>query len=343
MFKRTSQGAKRGWLKATGVVLLISAALILFPTPAYADIPDADVMKIDSFRIARNLWEEGDFLLTFEYSISWDVPENEPDEPADQTLIFRLMDGDETQILGYSVPYVYVYKGYRAGVSSMYWDAETAPPWEQSAVLWFMENPGLDPDPRIVKQAISNGDYSPYETQADNRKYVTGYIINAAKALEQAWEVAAGSLIGDGNYFTIDGETYFQGAVPGLKLFCPDLFTLIQVTPTYEEEEWTLEHQTATEAQWEGTWIATSLEGISELFGGVKWSFITAAACGLGFLGLLFFCYRKFEDVKPGLLLGILPIVAGSVLGFVPLVAMGLVCFGAIMFIAYTFWFKAAA
>ena len=342
MFKRAKQGAKRGWLKAAGIIFLAGIAITLSAAPVYADITDPTVMEIQSVRIVHNLWEPDDFLLVFQYTLSWDPVENEPDQPADQTFIFKLMNGDETETYGYALPYVYVYNGYRAGVASMYWDSFTAPPWLGTCVLWFQENPGLDPNPTTVKRDISAADYTTYDTKEDNQDYLGDYIITSGRSLEQAWAVSAGSIIGADNYLTADGETYYQGAIPGLLLFCPDVFGILQVTPTYTEEEWTLENQNQAERQWTGTWVGDALEGLSGLFGGARWSLITMAACGFGFLGLLFFCYSRFEDVKPGLLLGILPLVAGSVLGMFPLVMLGLICFAAIMFIVYTFFFKAA-
>lgn len=300
-------------------------------------------MEYESVRITRNLYEEGDMLLTFHYAISWTLPENQPDEPASETFVFRLMNEAETETLGFSLPYPYVYSGYGEGAGSMYWDAVSAPTWEANCILSLEENPGLDPDPKVVKRSVTADDYSSFTEQADNQSYLRDYLIDVALLLELSWEVEPGSLIGDDNYLTAVGETYFQGAIPGLKLFCPDLFAIKEIVPQTEDREWTLAHQTQTEQQWEGTWVQDSLEGISGLFGGVGWSTITTVGCVFGFLGLLAFSHIKFQNTKPGLLLGILPMMGGAILGFFPLVAVGLVCFGGIMFLAYTFWFKRAS
>jgi len=310
--------------------------------PVYADIIDPDVMQFNSVRITRNLYEPGDMLLTFHYAISWTDSLNQPDEPASETFIFRLMNEEETETLGHAIPYPYVYSGYGEGVGSMYWDALTAPTWEGLYVLRLEENPGLDPNPKVVKRSITADDYSPFTSQEENQTYLRNYLIDAAFLLEAAWGVEPGSLIGDDNYLTAAGETYFQGAIPGLKLFCPALFAINELVPQTEDREWTQTHQTQTEQQWQGTWVQDSLDGLSGLFGGVGWSMITSVGCIAVFLALLAFCHAKFQTTKPGLLLGILPMMGGAVLGFFPYVVLGLICFGGIMFLAYTFWFKGA-
>lgn len=300
-------------------------------------------MEVDSALITRNLYEEGDMLLTFHYAISWTLPEDQPDEPASETFIFRLMNEAETEILGHSIPYPYVYDGYGEGISSMYWDAASAPTWGINYFLWLTENPGLDPNPKIVKSSITADNFSPFTETEDNQNYLRDYLVDMALTLELAWGVEPGSLIGDKNYLTAAGETYFQGAIPGLRIFCPAIFAIKKLVPQADEKEWSLEHQTQVEQQWEGTWVQDSLEGMSDLFGGVGWPTLTGIGCIAGFLALLAFSHMKFQDTKPGLLLGILPLLGGAVLGFVSLVIVGLVSFGGIMFLAYTFWFKRAA
>lgn len=299
-------------------------------------------MEYKSVRITRNLYEPGDMLLTFYYEISWTAPENQPDEPADEAFIFRLMNADETETLGYSLPYPFLYNGYGEGVGSMYWDAASAPTWEVDRILRIEENPGLDPSPKVVKRSVTTDDYSPYSEQEDNQEYLRAYLIDAAKSLEVAWELETGTLLGADNYLTAAGGSYFEGAILGLRVLCPDIFSIKETVPEYEDREWGTEHQAQAEGQWSGTWIQDSLDGLSGLFGGVGWQMLTSVGCIFAFLGLLAFSHAKFKTTKPGLLLGILPILGGSILGFIPYIAVGLTCFGGIMFLAYTFWFKGA-
>ena len=343
MVTKERKGTARSWAKASCGALLAILILALFPIPVAAAITDPDVMEVDEVCITRHLYETDDMLLTFHYAISWTLPENQPEEPASETFIFRLMDQDETEILGYAIPYPYVYNGYGEGVGSMYWDAVTAPTWGINYILWLMENPGLDPNPEVVKRSVTSDNYCPLTTKEENQSYLRDYLIDIALDLELAWGVEPGSLIGDNNYLTAAGETYFQGAIPGLRIFCPDIFAIKEVVPQVDEKEWTLAQQTAAEQQWEGTWVQDSLEGLSELFGGgVGWSTITGIGCVILFLVILVFSHMKFKNTKPGLLLGILPVLGGAVLGFIPYVIVGLTCFGGIMFLAYTFWFKGA-
>lgn len=342
MVTKKRKGAARSWAKAASGTLLAILALAFFPTPVAAAITDPDVMEVDEVCITHHLYEDDDMLLTFHYAISWTLPENQPDEPASETFVFRLMDQGETQILGHTIPYPYVYNGYGEGVGSMYWSAAAAPTWGASYILWLMENPGLDPNPKVVKRSVTSDNYCPLTTKEENQSYLRDYLIDMALDLELAWGVEPGSLIGDNNYLTAAGETYFQGAIPGLRIFCPAIFSIQEVVPQVDEKEWTLQQQTTAEQQWEGTWVQDSLTGLSELFGGVAWPTITGVGCIIGFLAILVFCYMKFQNTKPGLLLGVLPLLGGAVLGFIPYVVVGLVSFGGIMFLAYTFWFKAA-
>jgi len=92
VFKRAREGTKRSWIKASSGALLAALVFTLSPTPVYAAITNPNVMEFESIWVTHNLYEDGDILLTFQYSISWINPENQPEEPANKTFLFRLMD-----------------------------------------------------------------------------------------------------------------------------------------------------------------------------------------------------------------------------------------------------------
>lgn len=330
--------------RITAAAACCAILITLFtPTSARADIVDADTMSIASVRVFHNLVETGDFLIVFHYKLSWTDPNNQPDTPIDKNFIFRLTDTAETTIYGISVPYPYVYNGYGEGCASMYFSAEDAPTWANSYILRFEENIGQDPSPKIVRHTVSGDSYSPFTTTADNQKWLRDYIIDIALELEAAWGVPAG-LISLSNYLTAAGETYFGNAIPGLRMLCPNIYSIQYHNPDVSEEDWTQSQANTYANQWANTtWLANSLNGLSDLFGGaVGWQVITAILCAVVSLGLIVFSYIRLESAKPGLLMGSMPLIAGSMLGFFPLALLGLIAFGAAIFIVYTFFLKRA-
>jgi len=333
----------KGIRAAIFVIATISLCfLTLAPQLVLADITNPDTCQIKSAKFVRNLYETGDVLLVFDYQIDWDVPENFPDLPVDETFIFRLMDEPENNILGQCVGYPYVYYGYVEGCASMYWDTASARAWGETVILRIEENPALDSSPYIVKKTLTGAEYSAFTEKSDNQNLLKDYLVDLALDLETAWGVP-GEIISTSNYLTAAGETYFQGAIPGLRAFCPDIFSIKTTTPEVTYIDWTGSQQTAYEGQWAGTWIADSLQGLSDLFGGAEWGLVTGMAFMGLFIAILIFCYVKFDTARPGLLLGSIALIGGSRLGLFPLALLGVMTFGYILYMGYTFFIKGAS
>ena len=328
------------------VAVAFIIALLALPTLSVLALEDPTIMSIKDVTIVQSVYEPDDFLLVFHYAVSWDPPENQPEEPADETFLFRLTNIAETEILGIAVPYVYVYSGYGEGCASMYWSEEDNPGWEEDFTLRFEENPGAYETPVIVRLDITEADYfqhSIFENEKKaNQQHLNDYLINLALELETAWGVP-GEIITDSNYLTGAGETYFQGAIPGLRAFCPGLFSIQSVAPQADKEEWTHAQEEEYKGQWGEGWVADALAGLGDLFGGVGWGLITGLGCGVLFLGIMVFSYVKLESTKPGLLLGTLPLIAGTMLGFMPLGILAIVAFLFILFLAYVFFLRGAS
>lgn len=338
----TRAGATTIKVRVAAACLAVLIAMLI-PAQAQAAIVDADTMSIASVKVFHNLAEDGDFLIVFHYKLSWTDPANQPDTSADENFIFRLTSTTETTIYGMTVPYPYMYDGYGEGCASMYFSADDAPAWGNSYILRFEENIGQDPSPKIVRQTVSGDDYSPFDETGDNQDWLRDYIIDVALELEAAWD-APGGLISESNYLTAAGETYFGNAIPGFRSLCPNIYSIQYHNPNVAEENWTQAQANAYQNQWANvTWLSNSLTGLSDLFGGVVgWQVITAILCAVVSLGLIVFSYIRLESAKPGLLLGSLPLIAGSMLGFFPLAVLGLIAFGAAIFIVYTFFLKRA-
>lgn len=92
MFKSEKKSTKRRWIKASSGALLAALVFTLSTTPVYAAITNPNVVEFKSVWVTHHLYKDGDMLLTFHYSISWTNPENQPEEPANKTFLFRLMD-----------------------------------------------------------------------------------------------------------------------------------------------------------------------------------------------------------------------------------------------------------
>jgi len=322
----------------------ICALILLFLTvsPVYAvDPPDPDTLQVNSARVFKDLVEADDYLLVLYYTIDWTLPTDQPDDAANKTFTVRLMETDQSAVIGNGTIFPFFDSGYGEGCVSIYFAAADAPTWGDPYVIRLEASPSYWADPPLTTYALTASDYSPFTGQDDNEAALKAYLLDVGIDLEFAWN-APGEIVTQslGSVLAASGEMYFEGAVPGLRTLCPSIF-LTQITgPTATPNVWTEAGAEEWHDQWDDTFVEDANDSLDDLFGSASmvWNvvgFVIMLAC-------MIYSYTKFQVARPGMLLGFLPIPILARLGLFSPAFMAVIVFGFIVYLGYTFFWKSA-
>lgn len=250
------------------VILLAGTSPVLAADPA-----SPDIFTIDDVYAVTNVAAEGDVLVVFKYTISYDS--GQPSTPANQLFHFRLMDTDGETQLGAVEPYAYNNSGYDMGYSGLYFDVTSAPDWESAIQLKMLGNPQYWDSPPEVNYNLEATDYSQLESQAENQDLLGNWIIDVSQELEVDWSTKLTTETQSGSILNNTGASYGTGTITGLQTFAPDIFAVQQGVVDTDRRGWTTDEADSWGAQWEGTVIGSSLDGLQELFS-LDWMILTS-------------------------------------------------------------------
>lgn len=322
-------------ISALSVALL---ALLLSPVAVLAADPDEpDTFQIISVIACRHVYEADDFILVFHYEIYYES--GQPDTPASKLFLFRLMDTNGTDQLGSITPYPYQNSGYDQGCSAFYFSADDAPTWEEAYVLRMEGNPQYWVSPPVVTYSLLASDYSQLETQEENRLLLGNYILDVAMDLEINWQTKMVTEVDNGTVLSSTGETYFLGAINGLRVIAPQIFSTQIIPPDYTEREWETTQADAWAIRYDGTWLGDALENLEDTLG-IQWNIIT----GIGILGIIILIFAlsqwKFNTTSAAPIPASLILLMGTLMGFVAPIVMALTTLGVVMFSGYILLFR---
>ena len=286
------------------ILILPLIALLLLPIPALAVEPP-NTLEIPSAKVFRNLAEDGDWCLVFQYNF---VTDNYSTTPASDSLIFRLYNAAGVLIDTIS-PYVFPYfesNGYGNGVSSFYLSASDSPPAWGEAVSVNIYGPSAFFSPaQTLTYTLTANDYTSETTQDGNQDEFYAHILLLADRLASAYQgtgVVLKSTSDSGVVLSTYGELYFRGAIEGIQSLCPALFFIQVYVPEIMELE--SSYDTSLQDTYTGRLTGTDMEeGFANLgaFIGVSGTFaagfIMLAMC----MGLCVWCIRKQWGVEIGL------------------------------------------
>lgn len=285
-------------------VLTILAAVFapfLFATYAFAtDAPDS-TPSISNIKANINLISSGDVLIYGEYDIPYVTP---PDDGADETYSFRLIDTDGTTQLGAVVPFVQFDNGYNKGAFGFYFNPGDNLTTNKAYIIRITQNPAFFDDPQSYDYVIPGSAWTSKTTQEDNQIELAINIIAIAKALEQEYtdydllESSPGGTV----LSSPTGENYFRGIIYGIQAMAPSLF-LVQVY-SFEtgDRAWTTDQFDEYDARFEGTWIGTTTDNTSAQFG-LDTSTLMLVIFGMPIIiGAVVVSAIKFKKVDPAYL-----------------------------------------
>ena len=295
------------------LTLLIALFLMQQPVAVYAIEPPSS-MSIVSVQVVRNTVFDGDMAIVFHYNI---IPfDDYPDEPASDTIIFRLYDPDATTLLASTIPYVFFTNGYGNGVASFYF--ETAPEWGLQYKLNIVGSPAFfDPLPDPYNYTISSSAYSSSENQTVNQELMASYIISVSRQLELAYPtVTLHGSTDTGIVLSASGEYYFRGAVPGIQSIAPSLFLTQFYVPDPQYMDTSLAQTETYAERLTGTDIMNGFTAIGDEIG-IPGDAVAGGGVFICAVGLIVLTSRKGWGVAPGIiaasvLLGLASVVLGG-------------------------------
>ncbi len=227
-------------------LILVVVAILLIAMPVLAiDDPDSP-LSVNAVYVYEDLLEVGDRGVLIDYYIDYDLdpvaPPNPPavtaipDETVTEAYLAIFVDDDFVTQLKAVAPYTFVYSGYGRGIVWIYFTAAEAAvgafDLDSANValyrIWLAGNPTLAwaGAPPLTVAGIDQ-----WSITGDSNILLALRILYYADLLELAW---GEDLIGTtplGNRLTTDGESYFESAIPNLRLMAPAAFAIGTLYP----------------------------------------------------------------------------------------------------------------
>ncbi len=308
------------------IPFLVILLLMIFPSSVFAADDSPDSITISNVQAFRNLAESGDVLILFHYSMPYTTY---PDTYASDSIIYRLMNTDNTTVLQTSQPYVYPYfdsNGYGEGVGSFYFTASDNLTWGLAYNIDMFTNVLLTPY-IIQSYTIDTTDYVTETTQTDNRDLVEQWVFLESDGLEADYSDTGIILITTSDVGLIlspYGEAYFRGAIPGLQSLAPELFFIQTMVPeVMSVTPYDLSVGDTYADRLVGDDLGEGFDNMPGIFGMNKYAFWGLGICGLTIAACVW-CSRKGWGIEIGLGTGVLAGICLSLL-------IGDVIFGIIM------------
>ena len=289
-------------LRIAGVILILAMWPLVMAGAAMAtDQPDS-TPTITNIKANINLIKTGDVLIYGEY----DIPHADlPDEGADQSYNFSLIDTDGSTILGTVLPYVLFDHGYNEGAWGFYFDADDSLTVNQTYTIRISQNPAYFSDPEVFNYDMSLSAWTTKSSQEDNQIEMAINIITMATRLETSHDdytllesSAGGTVLSDPT-----GETYFRGAIYSIQLMAPSLFLVQVLSYNNEDRLWTFDQFDEYQGRFTDTWVGGSTDNVSAEFGFTPQSFMALIYLLPISIGVIIVSSIKFKRAEPGYLI----------------------------------------
>lgn len=292
-------------------IILSIIAWSMSPAIPFLALDPPEVMQIFSAQVVRNTIHDGDMAILFH----WYIEDNDYEQPASDTIFFRLYDTDNATLLSSAVPVVYFGYGYDNGLSCFYFTAAENLTWGENYIINITGSPAFfDPLPSPYNFIIPTDSYFGSTDQEANQEATADYIFSVAQLLEIAYPTY--SLYGStdmGIVLTDTGEAYFRSAVPGLQSMAPSLFLtqyyIPEVTPMDFDDA---QAQTYAE-RLQGSDIMDGFNAAGDEIG-ISGSALVGGVFIIACIVIIIFTTRKGWGSEPGILASGIILTAGSVL-----------------------------
>lgn len=319
-------------------IILVLVCFAVYCCPVYAaDLTSPTTLEIQSARVFRSVAEADDFLLIMMYDIYY--ASSQPSYYAGDVFHFKLMSPDGDDLLGTSTPYPYQNNGYDLGLVGFYFDAASAPQWDDFYTLTIAGNPLYFSSVPTTNYALTSTNYSVATTMADNQAALGDHILDIAGELEINWGVetvmnASGKL-----WLNSTGEAYITGSIAGIKNMAPDIFLSASSKPDYDETDWGTGQADDYHNRYTGTWVDRSLHGLGD-FLGVSGQIATSMVMLIVIILVFAWCQIKVHSTSPAIVAATPILLCSFIMGFISPSIMAVTIFFSIIFIGYILVFR---
>ena len=318
-------------------LLLAFVATFLLVTPILAIEPPDDI-EINAIYVYRNCRQEGDQLYLVEYTI--ENTEN-PDETATIAYMCRLREEDDS--LAVSYPYAFYNDGYGSGVVAFYFTATSAPEWDGPYSVQLLGNIFLDWEGVLPDITESTFDLWQDTSMTTTKIVLASRVLTMAQALETEWGIDLVAENADTGQIALTayGVAYFSVVIPYFTDVAPNAMVAGTIGTSVTEpqiDEIATDHDYADDLDAAIDDTLFDLSATAEAFGVDRGPFTALLYYGV-VLVLLIMVSHRLESQKPLLLLSIPAVIGGAFVG-VPLVVTILVGFLALLYIAYSIFYK---
>lgn len=304
-----------------------------------ADPADPDRLQVRSLIVTRHNVEADDFLVAFDYNIEY---ASLPDDPADDTYIFRLMSVNATSQMGSVVPYPYFNDGYNHGLSGFYFSAADAPTWGEEYVLRICGNPAFFADPPELNFTLTTDDYSTAANQTASQAVLADYVVDVIEGLEIQYDTTLTAQMESDTILNGVGEAYVRGALPGVQVLAPSLAFIQSVPVVYDTRTWQTTQATTYEQRYDGTSFSRALNSIGGFMGGIDGSMVFASFFLVGGVGAIGASAIMFRTATHGLIAAALILLVGTLLGAVPMALTAIIALVAALLVGYLLFFRSS-
>lgn len=310
------------WLRLLLLAVALSPIFTSIAVLAIASPTSTPTIDTGNIYINRNLIEDNDRLVEFEFNIPYT---SIPSVSATQAFLFSLIHPSTGAVLATVLPYTYIENGYNEGVSGFYLSGSANLTWGVQYIIRISENPAQFTEAHNYDYVIPTSAYTSATTQESNQSQVSTHIIAAANRMHTYHPTYqfTDSSTGVGTVLSSPyGEEYFRGAIPGIQAMAPSLYNVQVITMNTADRVWTTAQFTAYANRFNSgnyTWVGASVNATANQFGippdtTMALIIILPLCVGASIIGMI-----KFRKIEPGLVVSFLFLIFGALLGWMPL------------------------
>lgn len=301
-------------MKRRVLAVLLTVALWLGLSVPVMAIADPDTLLITNVWAYQHVLEADDQLYVVDFTIEYAV---NPTENAGEAFLVRLLDGGAQ--LGSIAPYAYFDDGYVRGVASIYFSAADAPAWSGVYDIEVIGNPLLAWGGAIPSTTLAVSNWSASAGIQITSVEIGSRVLVLAQILEAAWPLdliePAG---GGGNQLTSYGETYFTAVIQDLTTISPTIFSIQEYVPSYPDKTFSQPYEASLAASVVGTPLDMTDLGTAL---GVSTMWVSGLLYAVVCVVLLILVARGTGSTKGVMALTVPLVVVGALLGVIPLTA----------------------
>lgn len=322
------------------MVMLVSIAVMLsLASPVYATDLPSSAPSIDDIAIYRNVLATGDMFIFFKENTPYTVIPT--DHGYSEAFVWQLYDPTDTTEIARTVGYNYNDNGYNQNVIGFYFSAATAPPWGAAYFLKLTGTPLAFTTPPTYQFPIEAGDYSALTVQSEVQNAISNKVIEWAGDLNSEWGLTSTNYLTTSaqtsQSLSLEGETFFRGAVYGIQSLAPFAFQLVTLDVTSTDRTWSDNYTNALQAMYDGTYLETAQDAANT---GLGASYNLA-----GLIGLLLMigvvigaCIWVGGDVWGSMVIASGPLVIGGRMAMIGLGELGFIAAIMWLFISGKIW-----